>query len=402
MIRLDCRVHGRRAHRLATLRQTITNALLMTAVVSMATPVTAQDCATPGQWLTPGNQHAEAQPPMGWDRLARQRVVLLGEQHDQAAHHRWQLSTITALHSHQADMAIGLEMLPRKVQPALDQWVAGELDESQLLDRTQWYRYWGRDAERYLPILRFARDHRLPLIALNVTPEQRRELSDPASHQWTLDQRHGVPVPLAASARYRQRLMESFEQHSSEQLSSHISEAFIRAQLVWDSSMAAALANASHQHSLVVAILGLGHVQYADGVPHQLTRYGISDVTGLMPMAAADACLAPTGVADALFIAEPDAPSADTPRLGINVERTPQPLGPDRLVITAISPDSPAQYAGLEEGDQVVAIAGHEVRDTAQVRALMARSLPGSLIPVEVLRAGERRQQLVTLPSPSP
>lgn len=180
---------------MATLRQTITNALLMTAVVSMASPVTAQDCAAPGQWLTPGDQHAEAQPPMGWDRLARQRVVLLGEQHDQVAHHRWQLSTITALHSRQADMAIGLEMLPRKVQPALDQWIAGELDESQLLDRTQWYRYWGRDAELYLPILRFARDHRLPLIALNVTPEQRRELSDPASHQWTLDQRQGVPAP---------------------------------------------------------------------------------------------------------------------------------------------------------------------------------------------------------------
>ncbi|ALM52240.1 ChaN family lipoprotein [Halomonas huangheensis] len=367
----------------------LTTALLLTANLSAA----ASPCATPGQWLTPGTGAAGPQPSMGWQTLASQQVVLLGEQHDQSAHHRWQLNTIAALHSRQADMAIGLEMLPRDAQPALDQWVAGELNERQLLDKTHWYRYWGRDADLYLPIMHFARDHRLPLVALNVTAQQRRELTEPSSEQWSLEQRHGVPVPLPPSAHYRSRLLESFQQHTTEQLSDSVSDAFIRAQLVWDSAMAASLANASHQHPLVIGIVGRGHVEYADGIAHQLAGHGITAVSGLIPLEANEACSAPHELADAVFVTEPHSSPTATPTLGIDLEQE-----TDSLVIAEVAENSPAQYAGLQARDQVLRIAGHEVSEPAEVRAMMDRALPGSLIPVEVLRDGQWRQQLVTLP----
>ncbi|MCK7515243.1 MAG: ChaN family lipoprotein [Desulfobacterales bacterium] len=62
--------------------------------------------------------------------MAQREAVLLGEQHDDADHHRWQLQMLAALHAQRPNMVIGFEMFPRRVQPALDRWVAGELHDA--------------------------------------------------------------------------------------------------------------------------------------------------------------------------------------------------------------------------------------------------------------------------------
>jgi hypothetical protein len=54
--------------------------------------------------------------------LAAHRVVLLGETHSEAEHHRWQLRTIEALFTIRPEIVLGFEMFPRRVQPALDRW----------------------------------------------------------------------------------------------------------------------------------------------------------------------------------------------------------------------------------------------------------------------------------------
>jgi hypothetical protein len=50
-------------------------------------------------------------------------VLLLGEQHDDADHHQWQLQVLAGLHALRPEMIIGFEMFPRRVQPVLDRWV---------------------------------------------------------------------------------------------------------------------------------------------------------------------------------------------------------------------------------------------------------------------------------------
>lgn len=72
------------------------------------------------------------------DRLARRPVVLLGERHDSAAHHRWQLATLQALQERSPGLSLGLEMVPRRLQPVLDRWVAGTLEERAFLDALDW------------------------------------------------------------------------------------------------------------------------------------------------------------------------------------------------------------------------------------------------------------------------
>lgn len=99
--------------------------------------------------------------------MAKRDVVLLGERHVSEDDHRWQVQTLAALYALRPDMVIGFEMLPRRVQAALDRWVAGELTVKQFLEKTGWDEVWGMPAELYLPLVQFARISRIPMAALN-------------------------------------------------------------------------------------------------------------------------------------------------------------------------------------------------------------------------------------------
>ena len=237
--------------------------------------------------------------------LADRAVVLLGEQHDQAEHHRWQLQTVTALHGCRPDMVIGFEMFPRRVQAVLDRWTAGALDDAAFLAEVDWPRVWGMDPALYMPLFHFARQHRLPMLALNIDRETGRRVATQGVAQTPLNEREGVGDPAPARAAYRDRLFDVFKMHPAAgdmpAARSDRFERFIRAQLFWDRAMAEAIAGARRdaKDPLVVGIMGRGHIEYGDGVPHQLAALGIDDVATALPWGA-DADYAP-GIADLLF-----------------------------------------------------------------------------------------------------
>ena len=90
-------------------------------------------CVALGDWIVPGSGSGigKASQQNVVTRAAKAAVVLLGETHINADHHRWQLQALAALHAQRPDMVIGFEMFPRRIQPVLDRWVAGELTEKE-------------------------------------------------------------------------------------------------------------------------------------------------------------------------------------------------------------------------------------------------------------------------------
>jgi len=60
-------------------------------------------------------------------------------------------------------------------------------------------------------------------------------------------------------------------------------------------------------------------------------------------------------------------------------------------VVNQVEPDSPAEEAGLEPGDVVVAVDGREIRDAADLRNRVGLLPVGEDVEVTVLRDGERR-----------
>ncbi len=66
-------------------------------------------------------------------------------------------------------------------------------------------------------------------------------------------------------------------------------------------------------------------------------------------------------------------------------------------LVSQVNPESPAEKAGLEAGDVIVRFDGKPVRDTRELRNLVAAAAPGSRVDVVAVRDGRERSFRVTV-----
>jgi uncharacterized iron-regulated protein len=168
---------------------------------SKSTNKEGTDCVPVASWVVPAGKKITNNEVIG--RAAKQSVVLLGEMHDNLEHHRWQLQMLAALYASRPDMVIGFEMFPRRVQKALDRWVAGDFSEAEFLAAADWDSVWSTDASYYLPLFHFARMNRIPMVALNVDTRLRREISAKSFDGVPESEREGVTRPASPSVAYQ-------------------------------------------------------------------------------------------------------------------------------------------------------------------------------------------------------
>lgn len=366
---------------------------LLAVLLSFLTAACAGDpaqtrCGEPGEWRAAEPAAAVLPAAALIDDMARRQAVLLGESHDSAEDHRWQLHTLAQLHARQPRLAIGLEMFPRRVQGALDAWVAGTLSEREFLERSEWDKVWGFDARDYLPLFHFARMHRLPMLALNVE----RELTDAVARQgWDAvpeGRREGVSRPAAPGPAYLKELRTIFDHHPERDKDPQAFERFVEAQTLWDRAMAEGVAAHLKRQpdALVVAILGAGHVRHGHGVAHQLKALGVERVGTLLTWPQTQGCAAiPRGLADAVRIVRP--PQAETPqRIGVAIASQKAADKDAGLRVTEVARGSVAEQAGIQAGDLIVAVAGQPARSLQTLRSAVQRMPPGAWLPLKVKR----------------
>jgi uncharacterized iron-regulated protein len=286
----------------------------LAAIVAVALVVFADgtNCVPPGGWMAPGSPPRPLDAVALLDSVTKQRVVLLGEAHDNAAHHRWQLQTLTALHAAHPDMVLGFEAFPRRAQPALDRWTAGDLSESDFLKATAWREVWGMDPQLYMPLFEFARKNRIPLAALNVDRELVRAVRDKGFDAVDPVRREGVTTPAVPIPAYVDLLFPVFAAHGragskAEKPTRDSAQfrRFVETQTVWDRAMAQGIADAlaARPGTLVVGIMGYEHAARGYGVPYQLADLGVRDAAILLPWDRRANCaeLNNGGLADAVF-----------------------------------------------------------------------------------------------------
>lgn len=287
---------------------TLTSGVGVTALQLRQIDEASVRCSLPAGWSIPGHGLIDASALL--DRVAVNAAVLLGERHDQAAHHHWQLDTLRALHQRRPELVLALEMFPRRVQPILDAWVRGELSESEFLRQSDWDNVWRFDADLYMEIFRFARTHRMPMRAVNVDPGFTRTVSQSGFDATAESMREGVSRPAAPRPEYEQWLERIYSMHPQPAHAKDADKArralvhFIEAQLVWDRSMAEGIGDALSDHpgALVVGLIGSGHLVHGYGVPHQLDDLGIGEHATLLPWDANHDCTElVSGLADAVF-----------------------------------------------------------------------------------------------------
>ncbi len=127
--------------------------------------------------------------------LADRQVVFVGETHDRYDHHLNQLAIIQGLWEHHPDLVIGMEFFQQPFQAYLDQFIAGEIDDKELLRKTEYFDRWRYDYRLYRPILEFARSKRIPVIALNLPEEITDKVAREGLSSLSDAERARIPAP---------------------------------------------------------------------------------------------------------------------------------------------------------------------------------------------------------------
>ena len=368
----------------------------------------APACLVPGAWHVLGQ--GAPRPLSGAEALALvsdRDIVLLGEKHDEYDHHAWQLQTLAALYALRPQMVIGFEAFPRRAQAVLDQWVAGELSETQFLERSEWDKVWSLPSRLYMPLFQFARINRIPMVALNVNRELTQQIAQKGWDGVPAERREGVSRPALASQAYRDMLFEIYKEHPrAKEKTGEVRHSdpeflyFVDSQTAWDRAMAEALARRlrvapGSTRPLAVGIMGAGHVRNGYGVPYQLRDLGVSSLATLVPVEAAGRCDTLTaGFADAVF-ALPAVPheAPPKPRLGISLQRTDK-----GIEVMDVIGGSLAESTGIRKGDVIVSVAGTAVTQVGSVTAAVRLQPAGTWLPMTVRRDGAMHELTVKFP----
>jgi len=326
--------------------------------------------------------------------LAQHRVVYIGETHSRYDHHVAQLRIIEALYRDDPDMAIALESFQQPFQQALDDYIAGDIDENTMLRRSEYYQRWGYDYRLYQPILRFAREHQIPLIALNVPKELTARVGKLGLAGLEPEERARLPGDLDTSDdAYRKRLQTVFEEHQGK--TGRAFERFYEVQLLWDEGMAARAADylRTHPERRLVVLAGAGHLNAAAAIPARLQRR--------LPVDGAVVVLGGP-------YQDPSVPLADY-YLATRLQELPRSgllgvmLASDAstITITGFAHHSDAKTKGMKKGDRIVAIDAVALRDYTDLKLLLMEKAPGETVRVTVERgkpdAGKRQVYSVVL-----
>lgn len=382
-------------------------------------PLTAKEsptCIQPGFWRAPAST-SNIKMARLLDDMAKRPVVMLGENHTSAEHHRWQLHTLSALYGRNPNMVLGFEAFPRSVQPVLDRWTRGELDQKTFLELSRWDEVWRFDPDLYMPLFHFARMHRIPMRALNVDRNLIHRISSEGWASIGVDQRRGISDPLAPSNAYRESLEVVFGLHGDDdekEKEAELSEdeqkrlnSFIEVQTIWDRAMAEGIADVTTAggNPLVIAIVGRGHVEYGYGIPHQLSDLGIKNSAVLLPWDSNIPCeelMSKDGVPVADIVFGVDAPheteKTPHPMLGVQIEKA-EANGKMGVKIVKIVKDSIAQSAGLKKDDLIIEAAGMNTPQVKDLVMTIRRQSPGTWLPLTIMRGGKRLDIIAKFPT---
>jgi uncharacterized iron-regulated protein len=199
--------------------------------------------------------------------LKNNRIVLVGEHHSNKQHHMAQLAVIRALKEAGLRVAVGLEMFRNESQPALDQWISGEIDDKRF--EKIYYDNWQFPWQAYRKIFEYARNHQIQMIGLNVPREITRQVSRNGFKSLSPQQKGKISeVSCIVDQEYMNYIRKAFGGHGHGQLNFIY---FCEAQLVWDSAMAVYTLDylKKNPDSIVVILTGTGHAQKG-AVPRQI------------------------------------------------------------------------------------------------------------------------------------
>lgn len=312
-------------------------------------------------------------------KLADKRVIYIGETHDRYEDHLNQLAIIRGLNEGAQPIAVGMEFFQQPFQPVLDAYIAGRIDEHELLRQSEYFDRWRYDYRLYRPILRYAREHQLPLVALNLSKELTDRIGDVGFDGLSESERAKVPAQIDRDdPDYRARVEEVFNHHPHREDADL--ERFLDVQLAWDEGMAERAARYLRENPerKLVVLAGSGHLELGQGIPSRVTRR-LPDIDSSIVLNGTRRKLDPAAADFLLYPRRVEIPASGL--MGVLLD-----TGRGDVRVKGFSDKSGAKTAGMKRGDSITRIGEVPIESYADVRIALIDSRPGQRLPVQVQR----------------
>jgi uncharacterized iron-regulated protein len=216
-------------------------------------------------FATARTNSAARQDDAFWRSVQKADVVYIGETHNNAADHRYELSLIRGLLERKVKFAIGWEMFDETQQNAIDAWSAHSISLNELLTRTDFQRRWGIYSHAYEQILQLAGDAGVRILALNASPELVHKVAK--GQPLTQEERAAMPVGFKTSEEAYSHFLSMMGNHPG--INDIDRRRYFAAQNVWDQTMATRILQFKIRNptTKLVVIVGGGHVSRGFGIP---------------------------------------------------------------------------------------------------------------------------------------
>jgi uncharacterized iron-regulated protein len=326
-------------------------------------------------------------------RLSGTRLLLIGESHTTADFHRVELRVIQALQESGRRVMIGLEMYPYTEQGSLDHWRDGLLTESGFVALSRWYEFWGYHWNYYRDIFLYARDHHIPMYGVNTPRSVITAVRQKGIDNLPEADKQRVPPHIDIdSGDHLTFFRASFEGDDS--MHGNMPESMLKsmqaAQATWDASMAynsVKVLKAAPPDSILVVLVGSGHVAYGVGIEHQARQWFDGKITTLIPVPVQDSDDKPIAAIKASYAnfvwGIPPERDSLYPSLGFSTSDT---EGARKII--AIEKDSIAAQSGFQVNDQILSLDGVPTPDRESWNRMMATKNWGDTAVVTVKRNG--------------
>ncbi len=315
------------------------------------------------------------------EKIDGARVILVGETHTRWDHHLVQLEILKLLYQKSAKLAIGVEWFQQPYQKHLDAYLAGEISEQEMLYLTGYFDRWRYDYRLYRPIIQYAREHKIPVIALNASQELSDALSKSGFDDLSAELKGQLPESYDWSDKeYEKRLRSVFDQHPDYPGEF---EDFLRGQLTWDESMAESAAQYldKNPETRLLILAGSGHIMFGSGIPNRIKRR--IDVEQVSILVSEDLLPVSANIADFLVL---------------STEQSLEPAGligafleteGKLLVIKGFSDDSAVKDAGLVEGAVITGVDNKIVESFADFKLAIMGKKPGDSVELHYFENAE-------------
>jgi uncharacterized iron-regulated protein len=336
--------------------------------------------------------------PVGFEKMIDEmmpaRIVHVGETHNSMPMHEIEFQVIRGLYAKDKHLAIGLEMVPVTLQEALNKWTAGILTKEEFLREVRWYVTWNFNFGYYEKIFDFAREHRLPIYALNAPREVISKirmrgwdaLSDP-------EKAYFPGPPDLTNKDHRTLIRTVFESAEIPEAMKGAGldmmfEGLYRGQSAWDEVMGAnAVRAVQAEGRRVVVCVGSGHLLYNLGLNRRAfekSKLPFKTVIAVEVPAGKTAVPVSRAIGDYVFGLAPEEKPA-FPNIGLGLKKVDNL---ENLVVDAKPTDGAASRAEFDKGDIILSVDGKAYTDINELRIELAKLRCGGEVKFKVLRAG--------------